>query len=612
VNLRTKLSLLLSILLALSIGATGAILIYESSVHERDELRAKHQLLAENRAFALRDNFLILENELARLAQRPQINLADNDPLPERQLLDSAHQHSVLYNTAVLLLAPSGECVGAVPADSSYRHLNFADRPWFVAARSDSRGPQFFPTEEPGTGRTLKIVQPITRSGVFGGALVGIITLGQDNLITPALRDNLPPETLAILVDREGHVVFPTDAGAAAPASSWERAIHAATHGSSGTLRGHGDGHDSLFAYAAVGAATGYSVVFRWPWSNLTANLRQQVGALFATVMFGIALATLFGVAIATYVTGPLKALGETASRIARGEYPRPGELAGQGGSDELGAFMRAFRHMGESLQKRDIELSQAAALLEERVAERTRELEHAQKQLLEVERLATMGKTSAAIAHELKNAMGGLGMAVDLILQDPSNETRVARLRTQVVAEIARLRDVTDSLLSFSRAPRLDQSIEDLHALARRAVSALGDVIADRGATVEVHDGAAVPVRCDGHKMQSVVMNLVKNAVEAGRRVEVRAHRINGEAVVEIADDGPGLSQEAESHLFEPFFTTKPNGTGLGLPTSRRFVEAHGGRIETAAAGELGGALFRVCIPATAGEDMKNEGERS
>jgi signal transduction histidine kinase len=94
------------------------------------------------------------------------------------------------------------------------------------------------------------------------------------------------------------------------------------------------------------------------------------------------------------------------------------------------------------------------------------------------------------------------------------------------------------------------------------------------------------------------VVVNLVKNAVEAGHTVRVRARAQNGEAVLEVADDGPGLSPDARQHLFEPFFTTKPNGTGLGLPTSRRYVEAHGGTIEAAVAPDLGGALFRVRIP--------------
>jgi signal transduction histidine kinase len=91
-------------------------------------------------------------------------------------------------------------------------------------------------------------------------------------------------------------------------------------------------------------------------------------------------------------------------------------------------------------------------------------------------------------------------------------------------------------------------------------------------------------------------MVNLVKNAAEAGKHVKVRLTRENGHAVVDVSDDGPGLSAEARAHLFEPFFTTKPNGTGLGLPTSLRYVEAHGGTLEAVPGG--GGARFRMRLP--------------
>jgi len=267
----------------------------------------------------------------------------------------------------------------------------------------------------------------------------------------------------------------------------------------------------------------------------------------------------------AAYLTRPIKALADQADDIARGLYRG-------GGTDEIGTLVKAF------------ELRQS-------------ELVRAQQALVEAERFAAMGKTSAAIAHELKNSMGGLGMAVDLILQDPANQQRVTRLQKQVVSEITRLRDVTDSLLSFSRVPRIERTPEDLALIVQKAIEVLADVIADRGCDVQVDAEGPLPVACDGHKVQSVVMNLVKNAVEAGKHVRVRARTDNGVATVEVDDDGPGLTDEARKHLFEPFFTTKPNGTGLGLPTSQRFVEAHGGKIESSR-GDLGGARFRVELP--------------
>jgi signal transduction histidine kinase len=593
VTLRTQLSLVLSVLLATSIGATGAILIYESARDGRAELFAQRQLLAENRAFALRDNFLILENELDRLSRLPQIDPSDNNPLPEALLLDNAHRNSTLY-TAVLYLSASGDCLEAVPAESGYRNRNFADRPWFSATRAHLSGPQFYPTDEPLVGRTLKIVQPIVRGGSFAGALVGVISLGRDDLITPPLRDGLPQLTEVTLVDNDGRIIFPR-VYRAEPGSGWATAIEHATQESSGALRALAHGEDSLFAFASVGASTGYSVVFRWPWRSLVGNLRRQAITLVWILVVGIVVAAAMGLLLAAALTRPLATLGELAVRIGRGEYPPPTAPA-PSRSDEIGSLARAFDHMGSSLRERDRALSEAAAKLEQRVDERTRELRAAQNALVEAERFATMGKTSAAIAHELKNAMGGLGMAVDLILQDP-NRPGVERLRRQVLAEVTRLRDVTDALLSFSRAPRISPAKDDLSSIVRRAVAMLADTIADRGAEVSLELPPELLLSCDGHKVQGVVMNLVKNAVEAGRHVTVAARVVNGEAVLEIGDDGAGLSEACRKHLFEPFYTEKPNGTGLGLPTSQRFVEAHGGTIEVGTAA-AGGALLRVRLP--------------
>src|SRR5204863_8675784 len=141
-------------------------------------------------------------------------------------------------------------------------------------------------------------------------------------------------------------------------------------------------------------------------------------------------------------------------------------------GTEEVSALVAAFEHMEASIQMRDQELREAAGLLEQRVVERTRELTAAQQALVEAERFAAMGKTSAAIAHELKNTLNGLGMAVELIAHDPANQARLARLRPQVASEIARLRDVVDSLLSFSRSPRIDRAPTDLSGVVERAIA--------------------------------------------------------------------------------------------------------------------------------------------
>ncbi|HVZ88575.1 MAG TPA: sensor histidine kinase [Polyangia bacterium] len=590
-------------MLVVSIGLAGGTTIYQSARTMRRELTTEYQLFAENRAFALRDNFEILEDELKRLALLPEMNPDDPDLLQEEQILSGAHAHSVLYNSAVLLLDRNGRCVRSVPDRSAFRGETFGDRSWFVAVRGGTAGPLFRITDEPALGQTLKIVQPIVRGGRFEGALVGVIALAENNLVSPTFHENLPRDTDAVLIDedaypgRSGTVIYPPGRPRVIGGSSWAQAIAAATAGTSGTLVGEVDGQKALFAYAPVGGGTRYAVVFCWPWRTLTANIEQQGVTLGGFLLFGIVIATIAGVLLSTYLTRPLQALAEGAIRIARGERIPASASPRPAGTEEISTLAGAFEHMERSIQKRDQELREAAGLLEQRVRDRTQELVATQAALVEAERFAAMGKTSAAIAHELKNALNGLGMAVDLIAQDPTNTARVTRLRPQVVGEIGRLRDVVDSLLSFSRSPRIDRADADLAAVVARAREALADLVADRGVTLTVNAPPVLPVWCDAHKIQGVMVNLIKNAVEAGRAVVVTLGARGGEAIIEIADDGPGLSAEARAHLFEPFFTTKPNGTGLGLPTSRRFVAAHGGTIE-AATSALGGALFRVRLP--------------
>jgi signal transduction histidine kinase len=588
----------LSSLLVVSIGLAGGSTIYQSARTMRRELTTEYQLFAENRAFALRDNFEILEDELKRLALLPEMDPSDPDLLQEQQILAGAHAHSVLYNTAVLLLDRQGRCVRSVPDGSAFRGQAFGDRAWFQAVHAGVAGPLFRITDEPALGQTLKIVQPVIRGGRFAGALVGVIALAENNLISPTFHENLPPHTDAVLIDEDdGTVIYPPERAPLEARSGWAAAIAAARAGGSGTLIDVAGGQKTLFAYSPVGGSTRYAVVFAWPWRVLTANIEQQGATLAGILVLGIVVALFVSLALSAYLSRPLQALAAGAIRIARGEHVRPDAAPRPAGTEEISTLLGAFQDMEQAIQRRDQDLRDAAGLLEQRVRDRTQELVATQAALVEAERFAAMGKTSAAIAHELKNALNGLGMAVELIAQDPQNSARVARLRPQVVGEIARLRDVVDSLLSFSRSPRIARGPADLAAVIGRAAEAVADLAADRGVSLRVDAPAELPVWCDAHKIQGVLVNLLKNAVEAGRHVAVAARAEAGAAVVEVTDDGPGLSPEARAHLFEPFFTTKPNGTGLGLPTSRRFVQAHGGRIEVERA-PAGGALFRVVLP--------------
>jgi two-component system sensor histidine kinase HydH len=208
-------------------------------------------------------------------------------------------------------------------------------------------------------------------------------------------------------------------------------------------------------------------------------------------------------------------------------------------------------------------------------------------------------------MAHELKNSLGGISMSVDLILQQ--NPGGSLRVRHQLHDEIRRLGEVTNSLLDFAREPRLEPAERDLNRIVRRSGDMLSEVLAEQSATLRLdlaQDGGELHVRCDAAKLEGVIINLIKNAAEAVGRtgapgeVVVRTRADGDETIVDVEDNGPGIADEARAHLFEPFFSTKPSGTGLGLATARRIVEAHGGCIE-ALAREGGGARFRITLVA-------------
>lgn len=600
-SLRSQISLVLFGLLVLSVGATGLILIADSSGFIRVELDDKHRLIVENRAFALRHNLLILEDELEALAARPELDLIDSHPTHVSQVLVEAVQNPDLYNNAVMLIGKSGACLWTLPNQADCTGRNYADEPWFHDARDGGQVQHHIvATDTPMVDRRHKIniIQPIRRQERFLGVLVGVIALGEDQLVTPVLRDNLPPYTEAILVDRHKRILYAP--GRAALSDGWGDAAAQLEKGQSGTLHAGGIEHEALLAFAPVGADTPYGVVFRWPWQKLIVGLKRQMLKLALILVAGTALAGALGLWLSSYLTRPLAMLGLTARSVAAGEWRSLEPLARDDSVDEIGDLIRAFRHMADAIKRRDEELVTAAEELEERVRDRTRELAHAQEALINAERFSAMGKAAAAIAHELRNSMGGLGMAVELILADPARAMRTGRLRQQVLVEIERLRGMIESLLSFARHPQLLRADQDLRALIERAIDMNGDLAQDRGVTVTLDAPASVPLFCDGPKVQSAVMNLIRNAIEVGHavRVTLRAADRPRRAILTVEDDGPGLSHEACGHLFEPFFTTKTNGTGLGLPTAKRFIEAHGGSIEVSRSAELQGARFVLTLP--------------
>jgi signal transduction histidine kinase len=234
--------------------------------------------------------------------------------------------------------------------------------------------------------------------------------------------------------------------------------------------------------------------------------------------------------------------------------------------------------------------------------------LEKTRAELESARELAAMGKTAVAIAHEVKNSLNGLSVAVDLLASGKATQAAVTTVHGQAREEVERLRSIADDLTLFAGRPRLQLAEAELCDLARRTVLSLGTRAADHGVDLNLDlDGAGVlPVRADVHKLLAALINVARNGIEAmddtpaPRELTLRALRHGQTAVLEIADRGPGIDPGVRHQLFEPFVTTKRTGIGLGLSIAHRVIEAHGGLLE-AEDRQGGGSTFRVVLPLAA-----------
>jgi signal transduction histidine kinase len=222
-------------------------------------------------------------------------------------------------------------------------------------------------------------------------------------------------------------------------------------------------------------------------------------------------------------------------------------------------------------------------------------------------ERLRMLGEAANLIAHEVKNALNGLGMGVDLVLRKVSTnlDERDERVVNGLRKEVQRLAEFTTELMTFSKGVVPKPVDVDLSEFVPKVTGLARDVATDLGVNIDVKtSGEAIRVRADPTLLHVVVSNLTTNALDAVAghsaasppQVKVEVGRDNGFAHVRVSDNGPGVPIQIRSHLFEPFVTGKPNGVGIGLALSRKIARAHGGDLvlETTPAG----AAFCFTIP--------------
>jgi two-component system, LuxR family, sensor kinase FixL len=224
------------------------------------------------------------------------------------------------------------------------------------------------------------------------------------------------------------------------------------------------------------------------------------------------------------------------------------------------------------------------------------------EQQLREQASLACLGEMAALIAHEVKNPLAGIRGAVQVIGGRLPVDSRDAAVAKEIVARIDGLNDLVKDLLLFARPPNPRPQAVDLRALVSSTASLLAEDPAVAAVRVDVH-GTAPPVMADPELLKIVFVNLLVNGAQAmqGKGVlRVSVASVDSHCQLSFHDSGPGIPTDIREKIFTPFFTTKSAGSGLGLPTAKRLIEAHAGTIRIECPAD-GGTLVTVHLPAIA-----------
>ncbi len=232
--------------------------------------------------------------------------------------------------------------------------------------------------------------------------------------------------------------------------------------------------------------------------------------------------------------------------------------------------------------------------------------LRTAQTELVKHERLAALGELSAIMAHEVRNPLGVIFNALTALKRTAPHDADTFSMLLIIEEEAGRLNRIVGDLLDFARPYTAERKPVPVETMVARAVDAATRSVESQNVKIVTEFPHEIPaLSLDARLMGQAIINLVVNAIQAvpkGGQVTVRvfveALRTSERLVIEVHDDGPGISPAAAARLFEPFFTTKAFGTGLGLAVVKRIVEAHGGDV-SARAHAPRGTVFSIRIPA-------------
>jgi signal transduction histidine kinase len=219
--------------------------------------------------------------------------------------------------------------------------------------------------------------------------------------------------------------------------------------------------------------------------------------------------------------------------------------------------------------------------------------------QVQQADRLSALGTLAASLTHEIRNPLSSISLFLAMLPQRHQEPAFVERFTRVVGQEVEKLSQLANQMLTYAK-PTVSEQALDLVRLAERTRQLMAYHFAKRRVQLSLQAEGEVVVQGSEAEISQVLVNLLLNALEASapeQKIHVRVAQEGVWAVLEVTDQGHGMNDEQQAQLFQPYFTTKESGTGLGLATSRRIVQAAGGQITVRSASGQG-ATFRVTLP--------------
>jgi two-component system, NtrC family, sensor kinase len=272
-------------------------------------------------------------------------------------------------------------------------------------------------------------------------------------------------------------------------------------------------------------------------------------------------------------------------------------------------ALALLLKRVGEHLVRLNTELREHQTLLEERIAERTRQLQESQAHVLHQEKMAAFGLLAAGIAHEVGNPLTSISSLVQMLQRRDCDGYTAAKLAL-VSGQLQRIQLTLRELIEFGRPASTQRTRFTLGEILDEALHIAKYYKRIKGRVIETTVPADLPLLLGVRdQLVQVFLNLILNAIDAtshGGRIKIHAVRCGEAVVATVGDDGCGINAEQARRMFEPYYTTKPHGTGLGLFVTRKLVTDHGGEVEfRSRPGEGTTFTLRLPIVAPAGDPV-------